>query len=211
MLYRLFVVSFLCVVVGLSGCSLMSPCYSRTFQDGAPDFNVDAAQIPDAVPRCEVKPRFCNPSSYRVAGKTYHVLKSAAAYCERGVASWYGTKFYKGKTASGETYNVLGMTAAHRTLPIPTYVCVTHLKNGRQAIVKVNDRGPFKSGRIIDLSYVAAKKLGIAGTAPVEVTVVEPDAGALAEQKPLKIKKHKSRKVKRKAVKAHSNNHAARR
>lgn len=174
MLYRCIVVCVLSISFCLSGCTLMTRHYGATY-DGPPNFDVDASQIPDAVPRNEFKPRFCNPSSYRVAGKTYHVLRSAKNYCERGTASWYGTRFYKGKTSSGEPYNILAMTAAHRSLPIPSYVRVTNLRNCRQIVVKVNDRGPFKPGRIIDLSYVAAKKLGItqAGTAPVEVASIE--------------------------------------
>jgi len=191
--------------VSLSGCTLMTRHYGLT-SDGAPGFDLDASQIPDAVPRNEFKPRFCNPSSYVVRGKRYHVLKSEKNYCERGTASWYGTRFYKEKTSSGEPYNLLAMTAAHRTLPIPSYVRVTNLRNCRQVIVKVTDRGPFKPGRIIDLSYVAAKKLGItqSGTAPVEVATVEPGQTSQSISKPVvlpskKVKKssqskHKSKK-----------------
>lgn len=175
MLYRCLVVSFLCISFCLSGCTLMSRHYGATY-DSAPDFNLDVSRIPDAVPRNEFKPRFCNPSSYNVRGRTYHVLRSSKNYCERGTASWYGMRFYKGKTSSGEPYNMLAMTAAHRSLPIPSYVRVTNLKNCRQVIVKINDRGPFKPGRIIDLSYAAATKLGItkSGVGHVEVTTVEP-------------------------------------
>ena len=175
MLYRLIILSFLCIIMGLSvsGCALMNPHYTGATQDGAPDFDVNVDQIPDAVPQCCNTQQCCD---YSVHGKSYRVIKNPKNYRERGLASWYGTRFYKGKTSSGEPYNVLAMTAAHKTLPIPTYVRVTHLKNGRHVIVKVNDRGPFKQGRLIDLSYVAAKKLGITktGTAQVEVAVVEP-------------------------------------
>ncbi len=111
------------------------------------------------------------PSSYIVFGKQYHVLPSSEGYVERGIASWYGKKFHGRKTSSGETYNMFAMTAAHKTLPLPTRVSVKNLSNGKSIIVTINDRGPFVAGRIIDLSYAAAKKLDIinAGTARVEV------------------------------------------
>jgi len=118
-----------------------------------------------------------NPSSYIVHGKRYYVMDSAHArgYVERGIASWYGRKFHGRKTSSGEIYNMHDMTAAHKTLPIPIYVKVRNLDNGRTAIVKVNDRGPFIDGRIIDLSYAAATRLGVdgPGTANVEISVVD--------------------------------------
>jgi len=115
-----------------------------------------------------------NPSSYVVHGKRYYVLDSANGFAQRGIASWYGIKFHGRKTSSGEVYNMHDMTAAHKTLPIPVYVHVKNLDNGRSAVVRVNDRGPFISGRIIDLSYAAAKKLGVKGpgTANVEISVV---------------------------------------
>lgn len=115
-----------------------------------------------------------NPSSYVVFGKRYHVLDSSEGFVQRGIASWYGIKFHGRKTSSGETYNMHEMTAAHKTLPIPVYVHVKNLDNGRSAVVRVNDRGPFIHGRIIDLSYAAAKKLGVKGpgTANVEIRVV---------------------------------------
>ncbi len=96
---------------------------------------------------------------YTVYGKRYYIMKSPRNFVQTGMASWYGTKFHSRRTSSGEKYDMLAMTAAHKTLPLPTYVEVTNLKNHRQIIVKVNDRGPFSSNRIIDLSYVAAKKL----------------------------------------------------
>jgi rare lipoprotein A len=115
--------------------------------------------------------RYGNPGAYKVKGHTYEVMTSSRGYHARGLASWYGTKFHKKRTSSGEGYNMYALTAAHKTLPIPTYVRVKNLSNGREAIVKVNDRGPFHTGRIIDLSYAAAAKLGITstGTAPVEI------------------------------------------
>lgn len=110
-------------------------------------------------------------ASYRVFGRHYHVMKSSKNYQERGIASWYGRQFHYRHTSSGERFNMYKMTAAHKTLPLPTYVQVTNLKNNRKVIVKVNDRGPFVSNRLIDLSYAAAKKLGMVGRglAPVSV------------------------------------------
>ena len=115
-----------------------------------------------------------NPSSYVVFGKRYYVLDSSHGFVQRGIASWYGTKFHGRPTSSGEVYNMHAMTAAHKTLPIPVYVHVKNLDNGRSMVVRVNDRGPFVSGRIIDLSYAAAKKLGVdgPGTANVEIRTV---------------------------------------
>ena len=120
-----------------------------------------------------------NPSSYVVFGKRYYVLDSSKGFVQRGIASWYGTKFHGRPTSSGEIYNMHAMTAAHKTLPIPVYVHVRNLDNGRSAIVKVNDRGPFIAGRIIDLSYAAAKKLGVdgPGTANVEIRVIDGEQG----------------------------------
>lgn len=126
-------------------------------------------------PKFEPFSRYGNPSSYNVGGRTYHVMRTSKGYKERGIASWYGTKFHSQRTSSGEKYSMYAMTAAHRTLPLPTYVKVKNLTNGREAIVKVNDRGPFHSSRVIDLSYAAATKLGVLpnGTALVEVTAVD--------------------------------------
>jgi rare lipoprotein A len=122
------------------------------------------------------KSRLGNPSSYVVFGKRYYVRDSSDGFVQRGIASWYGTKFHGRKTSSGEIYNMHAMTAAHKTLPIPVYVHVKNLDNGRSLVVKVNDRGPFVDGRIIDLSYAAAKKLGVdgPGTANVEIRTVGP-------------------------------------
>ncbi|MGA0053758.1 MAG: septal ring lytic transglycosylase RlpA family protein [Steroidobacteraceae bacterium] len=136
----------------------------------------DLDSIPDAVPRAEPRSRYGNPESYVVFGQTYRVKKSARGHVERGLASWYGPGFHSERTSSGEPYDMYAMTAAHKTLPIPVYVRVTHLENGRSVVVKVNDRGPFVGDRIIDLSYTAAHKLGMirSGTAPVEIRVIEP-------------------------------------
>lgn len=136
-----------------------------------PGSGPDPGSVDNPVPRNEPRSRYGNPESYEVFGRTYHVMDSSAGYKERGTASWYGTKFHGRRTSSGEPYDMHAMTAAHKTLPLPTYVRVTHLENGRSIIVRVNDRGPFVDDRIIDLSYTAAHKLEMtdSGTAPVEV------------------------------------------
>ncbi len=120
------------------------------------------------------KSKLGNPTSYVVFGKRYYVLDKAQGFVERGTASWYGKKFHGRKTSSGEIYNMHAMTAAHKTLPLPTYVRVENLANGKSVVVKVNDRGPFVGDRIIDLSYAAAQKLNVVGpgTAKVEVTAM---------------------------------------
>ena len=136
--------------------------------------------IPDPVPRAEPRSPKGNPPFYDVFGKRYFVLATASGYIERGVASWYGPGFHAERTATGEAYDMYGMTAAHKTLPLPAYAQVTNLRNGRSVVVRVNDRGPFKDGRIIDLSYTAASKLDILrdGTAFVEVRALTPGTEA---------------------------------
>lgn len=133
-------------------------------------------QIADAVPRAEPRSKAGNPSSYVVFGKRYHVKASSQGHVEKGMASWYGPGFHGRRTSNGERYDMYAMTAAHKHLPLPSYVEVTNLKNGRTAIVRVNDRGPFKDGRVIDLSYAAAKKLGVVspGVAMVELRAIDP-------------------------------------
>ena len=145
-------------------------------QDGAPRGHLNLSRVKNAAPKHLAKSRYGNPKSYVIAGKRYHVLKSARNYNKRGIASWYGTKFHGRLTSSREPYNMYAMTAASPELPLPTFVRVTNLENGKQIIVKVNDRGPFAKNRIIDLSYVAAKKLGVTrkGTAMVQVTAITP-------------------------------------
>lgn len=177
---------------------LLSSC-STTRKDGPPGFYVDADRVPDAEPKPTKLSKYGNMDSYRVFGKTYHVMSSSKNYEERGVASWYGTKFHKQRTSSGERYNMLAMTAAHKTLPLPTYVQVTNLHNGKKIIVKVNDRGPFESNRLIDLSYVAAKKLGMTGhgTALVDVKAIDPiefakNHNRVPENQPMLAKREKS-------------------
>jgi rare lipoprotein A len=134
--------------------------------------------VPDAVPRVEARSRSGNPPFYEVFGKRYYVMPSSIGYVERGVASWYGPGFHEVRTSAGEPYDMYAMTAAHKTLPLPAYVRVINLQNGRSIVVRVNDRGPFVGNRIIDLSYTAAAKLDMLrnGTAIVEVRAIDPTA-----------------------------------
>ena len=158
------------------GIALLSACGVVLDRDRAPSSAVDVSSIRDAVPRVEPKSRYGNPRSYVVNGKRYFTLASSRGFSERGIASWYGQKFHGRRASSGETYDMYRMTAAHKTLPLPTYVSVRHLSSGREIVVRVNDRGPFHANRIIDLSYAAAVKLGIArkGTGLVEVRALTP-------------------------------------
>jgi len=147
---------------------------NRAHKDGAPWWDVDVSRIPDATPTLHTGPYKANP--YTVLGKTYFPLTDSKRYVAQGTASWYGTKFHGQNTANGEVYDLYGMSAAHKTLPLPSYVRVTNLDNNRSVILRVNDSGPFYSDRIIDLSYAAAKKLGYAevGTARVKVEGIDP-------------------------------------
>lgn len=146
---------------------------------GPPRRPANPAAVPDAIPRAEPRSPYGNPPSYVVDGRRYAVLPTARGYDQRGVASWYGPDFDGGRTSSGERYDMYAMTAAHKTLPLPCYVRVTNLQNGRSVVVKINDRGPFVDNRIIDLSYSAAARLDMIrdGTALVEVRAVGVDAG----------------------------------
>lgn len=165
-----------CLVLGLlSACSSSSPG-ARPLRDGPPNHFMDVSQIPDAVPTPHTGAYKATP--YTVFGQRYTPMQDGRNYRETGLASWYGTKFHGQLTANGEDYDLYGMTAAHKTLPLPTYVRVTNVENNRSIIVRVNDRGPFYSDRIIDLSYAGAKKLGFAerGTAMVRVEGIDPVA-----------------------------------
>lgn len=133
-----------------------------------PPENIDS--IPDAVPRDEPLHRFAN-EAYSVLGKDYVPLKQRTPYKETGIASWYGRKFHGQKTSSGEPYDMYGMTAAHPTLPIPSYVRVTNQHNGKSVILRINDRGPFHADRVIDLSWAAAYKLGYLEQGSTQVTL----------------------------------------
>jgi peptidoglycan lytic transglycosylase len=166
----------LAVAIALSGCFITAQQPSR---QSTPPVSITPPQapesVPDAVPRVEHRAQNGNPPFYDVFGKRYFVLSSSVGYVERGVASWYGPGFHKVRTSIGEPYDMYGMTAAHKTLPLPAYVRVTNLQNGRSVVVRVNDRGPFVGNRIIDLSYTAAAKLDMLrnGTAIVEVRSVD--------------------------------------
>ena len=170
----------LCIAIGISACSSKGPLIEPS--DDAPLQPRDVSDIPNATPKHEPPSRYGNPASYVVYGKRYHTLASSNGYKERGLASWYGTKFQGKRTSSGEPYDLYGMTAAHKTLPLPTYVEVTNLDNDRSVIVKVNDRGPFHEERLIDLSYTAAVKLDIVGhgTGKVEVRAIDTETSAHA-------------------------------
>jgi len=180
----------LAVVLLLAGCGSLSrkeepasapsppqaaPAKGAYYKDDGPGANApaDLGAIPDAVPKTEPLHRFAN-RPYQVFGRDYVPLASAASFKQTGVASWYGRRFHGAPTSSGEIYDMYAMTAAHPTLPIPSYARVTNLTNGRSVVVRINDRGPFHADRVIDLSYTAAWKLGYveAGSARVEVESV---------------------------------------
>lgn len=177
-------VFILFILLNLSACGSMSLLnIPKTLRDAiitapesdkAPSKQIDVSKIPNAIPKDEPKSRYGNPKSYVVFGKRYYVMESNKGFVEKGIASWYGTKFHGRRTSSGETYDMYGMTAAHKSLPLPTYVEVINLKNNKKIIVKINDRGPFHENRIIDLSYTAAIKLDILknGTGLVEIRVI---------------------------------------
>jgi rare lipoprotein A len=165
-----------------------APASGKYYLDDGPPERVpdNLAAIPDAVPRDEPFHRFAN-RPYTVFGQTYVPVVNKDPHKQRGFASWYGKKFHGNKTASGEPYDMFAMTAAHPTLPIPSYARVINVKTGESVVVRINDRGPFHSNRIIDLSYAAAARIGVAapGSALVEIERVfeapTPSASALAE------------------------------
>ena len=170
------VVGVALVLSALSGCTLVgvgSPSPPLTSADG-----ISFDEIPDAIPQAEFKSRSGNPETYVIEGVTYRVMDTSDGYREEGIASWYGGYFNGRRTSSGDVYDMYLMTAAHKSLPLPTYVRVTNLENGNSVVLRVNDRGPFVEDRIIDLSYTAATKLGMAeqGTARVEVVALDPPA-----------------------------------
>ncbi|MDP0562811.1 MAG: septal ring lytic transglycosylase RlpA family protein [Candidatus Endonucleobacter sp. (ex Gigantidas childressi)] len=144
--------------------------------DGAPEKHVDVSQVADAVPRPHSGLHKFSP--YSLNGIDYQPLKSANGYVREGIASWYGTKFHGKQTANGEVYDMLKMTGAHKTLPLPSYVKVTNLENNRSVVLRVNDRGPFHEDRLLDVSYVAAQKLDFAveGTAKVKIEGIDSKA-----------------------------------
>jgi rare lipoprotein A len=137
---------------------------------------IDVSRIPEPVPKIEPRSLYGNKSPYTVLGQTYRVLPTARGYDERGIASFYGAKFHGYKTSSLEDYDMYAFSAAHKTLPLPSYARVTNLANGKSVIVRINDRGPFHENRLIDLSYAAAVKIGVwpKGTGLVEVRAIDP-------------------------------------
>ena len=162
--------------------------YKGKPKDWGPDKEIDMSHVPDAVPRYENRTIAGNKNPYTVLGKTYFLMEDERAYIERGKASWYGFKFNGERTSNGELYDMFAMTGAHKTLPIPSYVRVTNLDNRNSVVVRINDRGPFHEGRIIDLSYAAAQRLGITrvGTGNVEVEVFVPEGDP---RPPLRMRK----------------------
>jgi rare lipoprotein A len=148
--------------------------YAPGISDASPLGDLDISRLQEPIPRNEPKSKYGNRSPYKVLNKKYTVLDTANGYKERGISSWYGTKFHGRATSSQEIYDMCQFSAAHKSLPIPSYVRVTRLDTGQSVIVRVNDRGPFHEGRIIDLSFAAATKLGInkVGTAKVEVEAI---------------------------------------
>ncbi|MEJ8566940.1 septal ring lytic transglycosylase RlpA family protein [Elongatibacter sediminis] len=182
------------IVTGTVLCFMLAACAGKGDRrpdggaepvDGPSNIGLSAADVVDAVPRQEPRARYGNHSPYEVFGRKYYVMPTADGYVERGIASWYGTKFHGRRTSSGEPYDMHLATAAHKTLPLPTYAEVTNLENGRRVVVKINDRGPFKDDRIIDLSYGAALRLGMTGkgTARVEVRAIDTAGLQLADSR----------------------------
>lgn len=172
---------FLPITLACIGVTILAlgGCGTRVLEErDGPGDGRDVSQVPDAVPRVEALSRGGNPSSYVVFGKRYYPMRDSRGYVEKGVASWYGSKFHGRKTSNGETYDMYQMTAAHKRLPLPTFVEVRNLENGRSVVVRVNDRGPFVENRIIDLSYAAASRIGMLGkgTALVEIRAIDPRA-----------------------------------
>src|SRR5437016_11841587 len=165
------------VVLALSACASAPSGSGGYYKDDGPGERppADLDQVADAQPKAEPLHRYAN-RPYQVFGKDYVPLAFVQPYSQRGTASWYGKKFHGQRTASGEPYDMYAMTAAHPTLPIPSYARVTRVATGRSVIVRINDRGPFHQGRMIDLSYAAALKLGFAqlGSAEVELESIEP-------------------------------------
>jgi len=177
---RWLTVGLLLIILSyLAGCGSTSR-YKLSQDRGPESHNFDPHSVSEPAPRMEPRSRGGNKSPYQVWGKTYNVMQDASGYVAEGVASWYGKKFHGYKTSNGETYNMYDFSAAHRSLPLPTYARITNLDNGRQVVVRVNDRGPFHGDRLIDLSYAAAKKLGYLNKGTVRVRIeAYPFANAL--------------------------------
>ncbi|WOT05924.1 septal ring lytic transglycosylase RlpA family protein [Shewanella youngdeokensis] len=172
----------------LAACSSHQQSRYQLTNDEAPTSAPDVSKVEDAHPKFEPYSRGGNKKNYTVLGKTYQVMDSAEGYQAEGIASWYGAKFHGHLTSNGETYDMYSMSAAHKSLPLPSYVRVTNVKNNKQVIVRVNDRGPFHEDRLIDLSYAAAHRLDMlkTGTANVHleaIHIANPESAALAELK----------------------------
>lgn len=168
--------ALLMLILALAGCGSTSRPGGYYLDDGPPARPpADLDRVGDAVPRVEPLHKYAN-RPYTALGRDYVPMTSLQPFRQRGMASWYGKRYHGQKTSSGEAYDMYAMTAAHPTLPIPSYARVTNLANGRSIVVRINDRGPFRSARIIDVSYVAAYKLGFiqAGQAQVEVEAILP-------------------------------------
>lgn len=191
-------INFLCIagvsILFLSGCMSTQHVLGKSdadyqkasgggrysiLQDHAPSGDIKVDHLPDLVPKWEPKSRGGNKSPYEVWGKQYWVMDSAQGYSAEGTASWYGKKFHGHKTSNGETYDMYAFSAAHKSLPLPTYLKVTNLDNQRSVIVRVNDRGPFHGDRLIDLSYAAAARLDYhkKGLARVRIEAISPAQG----------------------------------
>ncbi|EMI48523.1 rare lipoprotein A, partial [Stenotrophomonas maltophilia AU12-09] len=160
--------------------------YKPGVRDSTPDYIPNVACIPEPEVTAEERSAIGNKSPYVVLGKSYKVLDDTRNYVERGTASYYGAKFHGRLTSNREVYDMYQFTAAHKTLPLPSFARVTNLDNGESVIVRVNDRGPFHDGRVVDLSYAAAVRLGITqrGTGNVEVRALQPGESNLLAQKP---------------------------
>lgn len=168
---------------------MFTACTPRYLRDGPPENVLDVSLIEQVNPKPEPLSAYGNHSPYEVMGETYEVLPTAVGYVEQGRASWYGKAFHGRLTSSGEPYDLYQLTAAHKTLPLPTYVEVRRLDTNQSIIVRVNDRGPFKPGRIIDLSWAAAVTLGMdqEGTAPVEVRALTFDGPPPSIARPARL------------------------
>ena len=174
---RLATVLLFALLAACSSASKKGGYYKDDGPERNPPSNLD--RVPDARPRAEPLNKAAN-RPYTVFGKKYVPLTRVQPFHQRGLASWYGKRFHGQRTSSGETYDMYAMTAAHPTLPIPSYARVRSLKSGKEVVVRINDRGPFHSGRVIDLSYAAAYRLGIigAGSGEVEVQAIVPGSRA---------------------------------
>ena len=167
---------------------ILTACGRTLEKDGPPAELVTSVEgVPDAIPKEEPRSKYGNPKSYVVFGKRYYTLTASKGFEQTGIASWYGKKFHGRRTSSGEIYDMFAMTATHKTLPLPTYAKVINLENGLTAIVKINDRGPFHKGRIIDLSYSAAKRLDVLtnGTAKVKLIAIDPQTWVSSDGAPV--------------------------